>query len=187
VSRAIDLRGQRFGRWSVIRRGPNSVEGKPQWICACDCGSRPKAIRANALLWERSTNCGCVRREKLIAVTRSFCLSHGESQHSNFTAEYRAWCAMKTRCTNRKTRLYHRYGGRGIRVCQEWVDSYEAFLAHVGRRPSAKHSLDRIDNDGHYEPGNVRWATKKQQGRNRAPPRLHLATEAVMAAMGMSA
>jgi hypothetical protein len=77
---------------------------------------------------------------------------------------------MKSRCLNVRCRNYNRYGGRGIRVAQVWIDSYEAFLAHVGRRPTPRHSIDRIENEGHYEPGNVRWATPSEQARNRRPP-----------------
>ncbi len=83
------------------------------------------------------------------------------------TREYRAWASMKQRCHNPRTPAYPNYGGRGIEVCQSWRDSFEAFLADVGLRPSPKHSLDRIDNDGNYEPGNVRWANWDQQAANR--------------------
>jgi hypothetical protein len=80
--------------------------------------------------------------------------------------------SMLRRCYNKNTRDYPNYGGRGIKVCREWQTSYPKFLAHVGRRPSIKHSIDRIDNDGNYRPGNIRWALKKQQNRNQRPRRL---------------
>lgn len=82
--------------------------------------------------------------------------------------EYDIWTAMNQRCSNPKVRSWDRYGGRGIRVCSDWRNSFEAFMSDMGTRPSSAHSLDRIDNDGHYESGNVRWATGKQQNRNRA-------------------
>lgn len=85
------------------------------------------------------------------------------------TAEYDAWVDMKRRCLNYKAPNFKNYGGRGIRVCDAWVDSFEAFIEHIGPRPSLKHSIDRIDNDGHYEPGNVRWATMSAQLFNRRP------------------
>ena len=80
--------------------------------------------------------------------------------------EYTSWCQIIQRCTNPKTRAYERYGGAGITVCQEWRDSFRAFLEHIGPRPSPEHSVDRIDNDRGYEPGNVRWATRLEQARN---------------------
>lgn len=92
---------------------------------------------------------------------------HGEGQGRR-TPEYRAWDSLRDRCLNRRSPRYADYGGRGIAVCTRWRDSYENFLADVGRRPSAQHTLDRFpNNDGNYEPGNVRWATKKEQASNR--------------------
>ena len=82
--------------------------------------------------------------------------------------EYKVWAAMKQRCQNPRDPRYHRYGGRGITVCPEWCDSFDAFLTHIGPRPSKGYQLDRIDNDGCYEPGNVRWATPQQQALNRS-------------------
>lgn len=85
------------------------------------------------------------------------------------TAEYRAWAAMRSRCNDVDSRDYAQWGGRGIRVCDRW-DGFDAFLADVGPRPATAHSLDRVDNDGNYEPGNVRWATKTEQAENRRSP-----------------
>jgi hypothetical protein len=81
------------------------------------------------------------------------------------TPEYTAWREMKRRCYT-PGRYFKDYGGRGIRVCPEWVNDFQAFFEHVGRRPSPEHSLDRKNNEGHYEPGNVRWATKAEQSHN---------------------
>jgi hypothetical protein len=83
--------------------------------------------------------------------------------------EYEAWLSMRKRCLNRKDKGWHNYGGRGIKICEEWKNDYRAFIAYVGRRPTSNHSLDRINNDGNYEPGNVRWATRKTQINNRRP------------------
>jgi hypothetical protein len=95
-------------------------------------------------------------------------LHHGHTRGGVFTPEYKAWDSMKQRCSNPKVASFKDYGGRGIRVCDRWLRSFEAFFADVGPRPSAKHSLDRFpDNDGNYEPGNVRWATPEEQQNNR--------------------
>jgi hypothetical protein len=95
-------------------------------------------------------------------------VKHGAARRGRQTPEYVAWMAMKARCANPRTRDYELYGGRGVRVCDRWLESFESFLADVGRRPSPKHSLDRHPNkDGNYEPGNVRWATMSEQNRNK--------------------
>jgi hypothetical protein len=98
-------------------------------------------------------------------------MSHGEAG-ARRSPEYRTWLSMLTRCRNPKSDHWPGYGGRGITVCARWNDSYEAFLEDVGRRPSLRHTLDRVDNAGNYEPGNVRWATPREQSRNRRSNRL---------------
>lgn len=92
--------------------------------------------------------------------------THGESVKGKESVEYRAWSRMKDRCTNEQRDSHHRYGGRGIAVCARWTSSFQSFLADMGRRPGPGYSLDRIDNDGNYEPGNVRWATRREQSMN---------------------
>lgn len=96
------------------------------------------------------------------------CVRHSHSR----TPEYRAWQGMIRRCENRSCKWYHRYGGRGIVVCQRWRESFVNFLQDIGNRPSAVHSLDRIDNDGNYEPGNCRWVTRREQTLNSSVPRM---------------
>lgn len=104
---------------------------------------------------------------------RDWRFKHGDSHKENAVPEYRVWAQMKDRCHNEKCKSYFRYGGRGITVCDRWRDSYAAFLADMGRRPSPKHSIDRIDNERGYEPENCRWATSTEQMRNRRGTKLN--------------
>ncbi len=142
-----------------------SLRGRKRyyWQCVCCCGEVVKTEHYS-LLGGKSRSCGCLQREKVAAHRRG--RGHGESLHAGNTAEYRIWCGMIQRCCNPSDRAFKDYGGRGIGVSQEWRNSYECFLANVGRRPSPLHSLDRKNNDGNYEAGNVRWATKTEQSRN---------------------
>lgn len=152
-----DLTGQQFGRITVINRAQNASDGKPQWNCVCDCGGT-KVMRA-IVLARGARSCGCANTE----ATRAANVRHD----SHGTPEYRAWTALRNRCTNAKSKDFANYGGRGISVHPRWND-FAAFLADVGPRPSAEHSIDRFpNNDGNYEPGNVRWATRSEQARNR--------------------
>ena len=97
---------------------------------------------------------------------------HGEATYGSPTVEYRTWKGMKDRCYNSASRSYHNYGGRGIRVCDEWLNDPKAFIDHIGRKPGPEYSVDRIDNDKGYQPGNVRWATREVQLSNRRPFKL---------------
>jgi hypothetical protein len=153
-----DLTGQTFGRLFVESRGPNTKHSATRYWVLCTCGSR-KLVRAEKLTGGRTRSCGCLNREE--ASRRN-----GTHRQRN-TPEYTIWASMKQRCSNPKNKRFKHYGGRGITVCQQWQDSFEAFLADVGPRPGPEYSLDRFPNpNGHYEPGNVRWATKSQQARN---------------------
>jgi len=151
------LLGQRFGRLT-INGGPFVINKKRHWKSVCDCGQE-SANRQEVLLRGDAISCGCHRRE----TTKSLHEVHGRRR----TPEYKVWAGLRDRCENPNAISFARYGGRGIKVCAAW-SSFETFFAHMGPRPSAKHSLDRINNDGDYEPGNCRWATQTQQCRNQS-------------------
>lgn len=158
-----DLAGQRFGRLVAIRREPNAPK-QALWFCECDCG-RTAVVSSPALRHGKTKSCGCWRRE-FPAATKT---RHGyatRDETGNYRhAVYRIWRGMRSRCENPNQPHYPRYGGRGIKVCERWRD-FANFLADMGERPSPRHSLDRIDSDGDYEPGNVRWATASEQRHN---------------------
>lgn len=152
-----NLTGQRFTRLTAVEfAGMKGARGA-QWLCRCDCGTAIYAITVD-LLSGNTRSCGCIKTEELAARNKT----HGLSK----TSEYAIWGKMLERCKNPKTEHYDRYGGRGIRVCERWTE-FENFYADLGKRPSAKHEIDRIDNNGNYEPTNCRWVTKKQNARNR--------------------
>ena len=134
------------------------------YICLCDCGNQAKAT-AHGLRSGRNQSCGCLGKERRLASVTKHGLT--PSDHKKWHPLYRTWQAMKQRCYNPLFPKYASHGGRGIKVCEQWRHDFETFLRDIGTRPSPKHSLDRFpDNDGDYEPGNVRWATPKEQARN---------------------
>lgn len=133
--------------------------------CRCDCGSI-EVFRLPALRSGKTQSCGCLALE--MAIERGHKYGGQTKTHGGTgTAEYQIWLGMKARCLNPNSPGYERYGARGIGVCQRWIDSFPAFLADMGPRPSEVHSIDRYPNQsGNYEPGNCRWATAKEQARN---------------------
>lgn len=159
----IDISGQAFGRLVAIRRD-KSGRGDGFWLCRCECGEEV-SIRTHALRIGNTKSCGCLQRE-LVRQVGYDNRRHGMSK----TWLHNLWTDMRNRCQNANNHAFADYGGRGIRVYPAWNESFERFASDIketiGNRPSAKHSLDRIDNNGNYEPGNVRWATKKQQSQN---------------------
>lgn len=163
----LELAGQRFGRLTCLR--PDGRRSRyVLWFCRCDCGTSLLAT-ANHLRSGSTRSCGCLRREvaRTAALARKGVgLAHGQACRGQETPEYRIWRSMLNRCANPKVHNYQRYGARGIRVCARWK-KFENFLADMGRKPSPNLSLDRINNDGNYEPGNCRWATASQQALNR--------------------
>jgi hypothetical protein len=157
-----DLTGKLFHRWTVLEYA-GKVGPLTAWRCRCECGVE-RVVQTGNLNAGVSRSCGCLRDEE----TRVRETTHGMIH----TPEYQTWQAMRSRCGNPNNHCYSQYGGRGIRVCQEWQDSFEAFFAHVGKKPSAAHTIERINNDGHYEPGNVKWATAAEQSLNKRTNRL---------------
>ncbi len=164
-----DLTGKPFGRLTVLSFA-GWIDGDYQWNCLCECKAIV-TVRGEQLRSRRTKSCGCLKKEAA-AKNGHDNRRHGQSRHGERSPEWIAWSAMHQRCENERCRSYPDYGGRGIRICERW-SIFENFLADIGPRPSSRHSLDRFpDNDGNYEPGNCRWATTKQQSRNKRVSRL---------------
>lgn len=155
--------GQTFGRLTVIEYAGKDNFHHSRWLCKCECGNK-KIISSHSLTSGTTVSCGCYNKE--IIKKQKSNLRHGFWG----TKIYTDWKAMKQRCANSKSRSYQWYGARGIKVCDEWKNDFMSFYNHVSKLPhfgEDGYSLDRINNDGNYEPGNVRWATAKEQIHNR--------------------
>lgn len=148
----LDLANKQFGRLTALA---SRYDGKRRmWFCICECGNECE-VDASKLNSGHTQSCGCLHREAIS--------THG----ATYSPEYRTWHAMKSRCNSQSNIGYKYYGGRGIKVCESWRESFEKFLADMGPRPSDKHSIERIDVDGNYEPSNCVWADNETQKRNK--------------------
>lgn len=160
---AKDITGQQFGFLTVSRQltAYSKESGYYYWECICKCGNIVKVTNTHI---KKGRSCGCqsrIRHSTPAHPSRSYQLINGT------LPELGVWYSMKTRCNNSTHPTYINYGKRGIKVCERWLESFDNFYADMGKRPSSKHSIDRIDVNGNYEPNNCRWATIDVQSRNK--------------------
>lgn len=172
MGKFIDLTGQKFGLLTVINRADNyekfskthnRVLKYARWDCVCECGNESLAVLATDLKSSSQNSCGCLRAEK----ARETMTKHGMGGEK----EYIAWKGLKSRCINTNDHNYDDYGGRGIKVQESWIEDFSKFYDYIGAAPSPEHSIDRIDSNGNYEEGNVKWSTKPEQAQNTRKPK----------------
>ena len=163
MSRPLELSGKHFGRLTVVERDGSDKKGDSLWLCKCDCGNEA-IVRGYLLKNGKTQSCGCLLHEAIIKNNHLLKRTHGETR----TRLYHIWSGIKERCLNKNSKHYPDYGGRGITICVEWKSCYENF-----RNWSRQHgytdklTIDRINNDGSYEPDNCRWTTMSVQNSNR--------------------
>lgn len=157
------LEGRRFSNWEVLEL-VEMKRGGAVYLCRCDCGAA-KAVHYSNLVSGRTKSCGCQRSQRISHRMKR----HGHASRAGGLASptYSTWASMIQRCTNPKVRCWERYGGRGISVCPRWLESFENFLADMGEKPRKGMSIERLDSDGNYQPGNCVWASARTQNRNK--------------------
>jgi len=155
----LDLIGQKFGRLTVLRKIKTN---RIKWECICTCG-KTKTIAPESLLRGHTKSCGCLLSE---TSTKTHTL-HGGRKDGKYTPEYRVWSGMKNRCNNPNSEHWLSYGGRGINICDRWVNSFENFLEDMGKKPFKTAQIDRINNDLGYFKENCKWSTPKENSRNK--------------------
>ena len=154
-----NLTGQKFGELTVIQRAENDIKGRTQWLCQCDCGKQ-KIIRGSSLTSGNTKSCGCLSIEKL----KKMSITHKMAK----TRLYKIWANIKTRCLNPKYSRFCDYGGRGIKVCNEWKNNFKAFYDWaIANGYKEDLTIDRINVNGNYEPENCRWVTPKINSSNK--------------------
>lgn len=163
MSKINDLTGKKFGRLKVIEYYGSNKNGRALWLCQCDCG-KTKSVLGNSLLCGLTLSCGCYNKEEA---------RKRRTKHSlSYSKLYKVWHGMKTRCYNKNFIYYCNYGGRGITICHEWLNNFETFYNWaINNGYEEGLTIDRINNDGNYEPNNCRWITRAEQNRNQRKTR----------------
>lgn len=159
MSKINDLTGKKFGRLKVVRYYGSNKNGRALWLCQCECGNT-KVIVGNSLINKATISCGCYNKE------------HSKNIHTkhnmSYSKIYKVWNGMKTRCYNKNFLYYCNYGGRGIKICDEWKNDFSKFYEWaINNGYKEGLTIDRINNDGNYEPNNCRWVTRAEQNRNK--------------------
>lgn len=157
-----DLTGKVYGRLAVVSFAGIVSGGMSSWLCRCECGTE-KTVRISLLQSGRTKSCGCLQKQSRFTHT---CTHGATAVHSEVRMEYGNWSTMKSRCYNPNSDRFHTHGARGIIVCERWKNSFQYFLDDMGKKPPHM-TLERVNNDGNYEPSNCVWATSKQQANNK--------------------